>query len=130
MRANEEGVVVQNLCPRRFIVSVVQADQRIAEKRRKLAARRFQLRRRGRSTNEFRQICPYLQLRMTAGVDNGRPRALFISSENGTGHFEFPESFSHGKNTVSDRGPVRHFRQSIKEPEERIEGGQALIVQD
>ena len=44
--ADEKRIVVECLCPRRFIVSVVQPDQGVAEERRQQAASLLQLPRR------------------------------------------------------------------------------------
>ena len=91
MRADEEWIVVENLGARGLIVRVIQADQRIPEKRSELAAGGFKLRRRPRRSNDLGQIGSYLQFRMTVAVNDGRPRTLFTSREDGARHLEFPQ---------------------------------------
>src|ERR1035441_5572534 len=117
MGANEKRIVVKNLGAGRLIVGVVQADQRIPEKRSEPAASVGKPGRRARRTNDFGQVGSHLQFRMTSGVNDGSPACLFTSRENGARELEFAQVRREREQLVGDGGSVLHLFEAIVESE-------------
>src|SRR5271170_5147272 len=88
--ADEKRIVMQNLRSRRFVIRVVQANQRIPQKWAQLAARLLHLLAR---TGLYHpgQVRAHLQFGVTIVVDPGRPLRSLTAAENRTWHFEFPK---------------------------------------
>src|SRR6516162_8706530 len=101
MGADEERIVMQNLGARRLVVGIVQTHQCVPEKRGQLSAGGFQLRLRSWASKDFGEVGSNLQFSVPAAVNNGRPRTLFVSGEDGPGHLEFTEVSGQRQKTVA-----------------------------
>ena len=85
MGADKERIVVQELGTRRFVICVIETNERVAEERRELPACRLQLRLRAGCLDHFGDINMDLQLSMTVGIDSGRPFRFLALGEDGPG---------------------------------------------
>ena len=117
VRTHKERIVVQDLGARRLVVGVIQADQRVPEKRRKLAAGGFQLRTRTGRLDYFGNVNVHLQLAMTVGVDSGRPFCLLALGKDRAGQLEFLEFVGQGDQVAARGRSLRHARKPVTECE-------------
>src|SRR6266702_4775498 len=121
---------MENLRIGRFVVRIIQPDQCIPQKRGQLPSSRFQLRPRARRLDHLRQIRSDLQLRVVACVRSWRPLVLLTLAEDLPWKLEVAEFAREREQSVIRGLSLRHFRQTIAEGEERIDGNQALVIQD
>src|SRR5580704_1870839 len=91
--ADEKRIVMQNLRARRFVIRVVQTDQRVPQKWAELAACLLHLLART-GLDHSGQVRAHLQFGVTIVVDAGRPLRSLTAAENRTRHFEFPKPAS------------------------------------
>src|SRR6266446_2041099 len=130
MRANEKGIVVENLGAGGFIVGVIEPYERVSQKGSELAAGFHQLLGRARRFDYLRQARVHLQFRMTVIVDSRGPFLSLTISENWLGHLEFPEFPGQRKQAIAGDGSLRDLTQAIAQGQERVERNQALPIQN
>src|ERR1700722_1584924 len=121
MRANEKGIVVQDLRARRLIVGVIQSNQRVSQKGSELATGCLQLRGRARRLDYFCQVGFDLQFRVAGAVYRGRPVDFLCAGEDRTRQLEFPKLACESEQPWARGLPVRHLVQAIAEREKRVE---------
>jgi len=100
MRADEEGIVVEDLRAGRLVVGVVQTDQGVAKEGGKLASGGFELLAGSRGFDDLGEVGLDLQLGVMGGVDPWSPVDLFALSEDGARHFELAELACERKHAV------------------------------
>src|SRR5580658_3658587 len=112
MGADEKRIVMQNLRSRRFVVGVVQTDQRIPQEWAELAARLLHLL--GRTGLDHpSQIRAHLQFGVTVVVNSRRPLRSLTTAKNRTRHFKFPKPARQRNQIVSLGSSMRHGLQTI-----------------
>src|ERR1700733_953680 len=127
MRANEERIVVEDLCAGRFVVGVVEADESVAEEGRKLASGGFKLGFVSGCFDDLGEVGLYLQFGVVGGVDPGRPVDFFALSEDGTGHLELAEFSGEDEHSATGGLSLFHVTEAIAQRDEGVERDEVLI---
>src|SRR5580698_975277 len=112
MRSNKKRIMVKHLRAGRFIVGIVQTDQRVPQKGSELATSCFKLCGRSVLLDDFRQICSYLQFRVMSSVVWRCPTDFLAISKDWARQVEFVELGCEWKQGVTIAFPISNFLQA------------------